>query len=296
MFDIENIQLDQIQHMEIDARKWQWTFNPIKTIEIINALEKDHRDDPTKSVEAFRGSLIGIFKIDADEYSSYVGTSIDIRGQTLNLTPRLKRDQQRRPIYSGRKRGTTVTIFGAYARSYRELGNELFDDYFENLDGYEVIGQTRPQYNSGTTCLNNHRQVRIVREDGSDDKIDIGSYIIVEGVRFNIIYDEMEKFCQICQRTHGKECPSKVRFEALKKLRQGKTLQCKIYSDSSLRSANQLALSTDVACMSGGGIGQIINAVPLDVKRDDVVIFAGNNEITNNDTLQEFVCRKQVKN
>ena len=47
-------------------------------------------------------------------------------------------------------------------------------------------------------------------------------------------------------------------------------------------SANQLA------SMFGGGIGQIIKIVPLDVKRDDIVIFDGNNEITNDDTLEEF--------
>ena len=107
-------------------------------------------------------------------------------------------------------------------------------------------------------------------------------------MKFNIVYDGMERFCHLCQKKHGKECPSKIRWEALKKLRKGKNLKRKLYSDSSLSRANQLALSTDVACMSGGGIGKIVNAIPLDEKRDDVVIYAGNNEITSNGTLEEF--------
>ena len=63
----------------------------------------------------------------------------------------------------------------------------------------------------------------------------------------------------------------------------------KIYADSTLRHTNQLALSTDVACMSGGGIAQLCNLIPYDSKHSDVVIQAGSNEIRNTDSLNEFV-------
>ena len=81
----------------------------------------------------------------------------------------------------------------------------------------------------------------------------------------------------------------KARFEVLKKMRAGKTSKRKIYSDSTLRNVNQLSLSANVACMSGGGIGQLCNAIPLDEKKDEVIIMAGNNEITRSSTPEEFV-------
>ena len=98
----------------------------------------------------------------------------------------------------------------------------------------------------------------------------------------------MQKFCPLCDRKHGWDCPSKVRFEFLKQLRKGKTQKCKMYSDSTLRHANQLALTTDVDCMSGGGIGQICNIIPYDQSHDEVIINAGNNEIKI-ESLHEFM-------
>ena len=41
--------------------------------------------------------------------------------------------------------------------------------------------------------------------------------------------------------------------------------------------------------MSGGGLGQIANAIPIDEKHQEVVIYAGNNEVTKTRTNQEFV-------
>ena len=72
-------------------------------------------------------------------------------------------------------------------------------------------------------------------------------------------------------------------------MRQGKNLKAKIYSDSTLRQANQLALTTDIDCMSGGGIGQICNLLPYDTKHEDIIINAGGNEIRNAPSMQEFV-------
>ena len=41
--------------------------------------------------------------------------------------------------------------------------------------------------------------------------------------------------------------------------------------------------------MSGGGIGQIVNAINLDEKHEEIIIHAGNNEILNTRTPEEFV-------
>ena len=75
----------------------------------------------------------------------------------------------------------------------------------------------------------------------------------------------------------------------MEKLRKGKTTKRNIYSDSIARHANVPALTTDVACMSGGGIGQIINAISYDSKHEEVVVMGGTNEVINTANPAEFV-------
>ena len=62
-----------------------------------------------------------------------------------------------------------------------------------------------------------------------------------------------------------------------------------IYSDSTVWHVNQLALSTDVACMSCGGIGQFCNGILLDVKHEEVVLVAINNEAATDNDSKGFV-------
>ena len=100
------------------------------------------------------------------------------------------------------------------------------------------------------------------------------------------MYNGMQKFCN---HEYGRECPANLRFQELKEARKGKTDKRKIFSDSTLRSVNQLALTSDIVCMSGAGVGQLCNMIPLDDKYDEVIILAGNNEITKTDSLEEFV-------
>ena len=58
-----------------------------------------------------------------------------------------------------------------------------------------------------------------------------------------------------------------------------KDIVTKIYSDSTLRCADALGLKSEILCMSGGGLGQIIQAVIDDpVESDKIVIFGGTND------------------
>jgi len=126
-------------------------------------------------------------------------------------------------------------------------------------------------------------------DDEKEIKDRIGSSIVVAGVKFNIVYDGMERYCYLCSRKHGNDCPTRARFEFLKKLRKGRTTKRKFYSDSIMRHVNSLALVTDVAVMSGGGIGQIVNAIHHDQKHEEVIINAGTNEIIYSKTPDEYV-------
>ena len=58
---------NNILHLEIDTRRPEWWRNRVQAIEIIRAIETkpEFRNDFTKSVGAMRGSLIGLFKLEA---------------------------------------------------------------------------------------------------------------------------------------------------------------------------------------------------------------------------------------
>ena len=292
-----------ILHITIDTRRKEWVFSPIERNEVIFAIEKDHEADVLKTVRRVGRFGSGLYQLTSSDYSRYVGKSVMLRGIEIPLRPfyeRPPRSDRSRPTRTqtmrrsgsdraDRVRGLTVTIFDAYDVTTQSIPHEKFDEEFLKLEGIEVIEQTSPQFNGGTRTLNGHRRIEVRNADGSDNPIDVGSYIIVDGNRFNLMYDGLKKMCYLCREKHGKDCPLKKRFEELKQMRKGKTNKRKIYSDSTLRSVNQLALNADVSCMSGGGIGQLCNAIPYDDKHDEVILVAMNNEVGTANDAKEFV-------
>ena len=296
MADIESPEQTSLDivHLEIDTRRGDWVWEPVKIIEVIRAIEIEHSDDVMKSVTAMRGQLIGIFKVESDNYARYEGKTVMIRGVEIKLVPRFLRPGHNGKTYSYDDRprtGTLITIYDAYKQCNRHIDHELFDDHFSRIQGLEVLKQTQPQKTKGSKTLNNNRFL-VVKT--STDDMDLGTSIIIQNQTFNIVYEGMKKFCHLCAIRHGKECPRKARFEFLKRIRKDRTEHRKIYADSTMRNANQLALDSNVACMTGGGVGQICNAIALDTKHEEVIIHAGTNEICNNnftntDKLHDFV-------
>ena len=288
----EEPQNREIEHLEIDTRRPEWCWDPVKTFEVCDALGKDHEDDVTKSIEPigrYIKKMFGVFRLDTDDIDRYVGKSVEIRGKLIPITPyyRVISQEDSGPSYfpRHRKEGTLITIYGAYRRDNRHITNEAFDAIFTE-QGLEIIKLTQPQFNKNTNILNNNRYLVVEKiEEGRD----IGTFIKVMGIRFNIQYTGMEKYCYLCARKHGWDCPIQRRHNFLREQRKGLTDKRKIYSDSIFRNTNQLALTTDIGCMTGGGIGQVCNAIARDKKFEEVVISGGTNEILHTQSLQEYV-------
>ena len=284
----------EILYMQIDTRIPEWNFQQVTDMEVVEALEVSFAEDPTKSVEDLgrhKKSLQGIFRIDSADYSIYTGATLKIRDRDIPFTPWRRTPNQRGPSY-GRREGTLITIYGAFRLEHRSIENDSFDQAFEALN-VEVIKPTLPQLRKGTSTLNNNRYLVVEKLDGKEDlKKRIGSRITVDGTTFNMVYDGVQRHCWTCMRTHGNHCPVKARNDFLRQKRQEQNngINRKIYSTSTLRHANQLALTTDVFCMSGGGIGHVLNAIQYDKKPDEIIIAAGTNELVRAaDDLREFV-------
>ena len=288
----------EIIYMLLDVRNNpDLNFDPVKEVEVCAALHIDHSDDPHKAVKTFRGNREGTFAIESTDMTRYVGTSLVIRGHSIPLTPFRKRprgQQQQNRVYTQTRRRRVdpdrlrIRIFDAWELRHRNIDDRLFNDYFKSL-GAEIIESTQPE-----TCRDDHEIfntnrflfVKKVKDDGSP--IDFGNRITVAGQSFRLSYYGMQKYCGQCKRSHGWDCPTRVRNEFLRQLRKGKTGEVKIYADSTLRHVHQLGLSSNVACMSGGGIAQICNAIPYDTPHNEVIIKAGSNEMKE-ESLKEFV-------
>ena len=54
--------------------------SPRKT-RVIRALEVDHNDDFSKSVEPLKRKIIGIFRVDSASYGQYSGKNVILRGK-----------------------------------------------------------------------------------------------------------------------------------------------------------------------------------------------------------------------
>ena len=286
-----------IEYLRLDTRIPEWVFHQVSDLEIIEALEDQFEDDMTKSVEdlgRWKASLQGIFRVDSSDYSLYENKSLLIRETNIPFSPvyvRNKNSGESRgeTFRETRREGTLITIHRSFRAPERHIPHEKFDEYFDKI-GIEIIKQTQPQLKKYTNVLNNNRYLVVQKlDDDEEAKKRIGTSITVGNRKFSIGYDCLQKYCFLCSRKHGYDCPTRARFEHLKKLRQGKTGKRKIYGTSVLRHANQLATTSNISCMSGGGIGQLVNAITIDQKHDEVVIAGGTNEIVHAREDTEFV-------
>ena len=288
----------EVIEVQLDCRVAEWVINQVTVAEVIDAIVINFPEDPTKSVTAMYGQRLGVYKIQSANIEPYVDSTVVIRGKELTLKAIRKRPRRPtgRVYHDERERnhrdpdGLLITMYDAFDIKFRGLQNEYFDNCFHEM-GVEILKPTAPQthrHNRGVFTTNRFVVVKKIDADGN--KIDSGTHIKVKDFTFKLAYYGMRSWCRLCGATHGKECPSKARFEVLKELRKEELLarKRKIFSDSTLRQTNQLALTSDVSCMSGGGIGQLCNLVHYDEKQENIVINAGTNEIKA-DSPEEFV-------
>ena len=289
---------EEILYMLMDCRNYpDLNFSPVKEIEVCEALHIQHADDPHKAVKTYEGNRKGTFGIQSTDMERYVGTSLVIRGYEIPLNPIRKRPRGQRLDNQnpGRQKpknynpdGLKIRIFDAWELRYRKIDYNLFDEHFRSL-GAEIIRSTQPERcRDDADIFNTNRYIVVKKTNENGELIAFGNRITIDGVSFKLSYFGIQRYCGLCQRAHGWDCPIRTRNDFLRKLRAGKTQQSKIYSDSTLRQVNQVALTNDVACMSGGGIGQMCNAIPYDQPHSEVIINGGTNDLKQ-ESLQEFV-------
>ena len=270
---------EPIINAEIDIRSSFTPFDYPSLPEVIQAIERQLPEDRLKVVKQLRGPLLGLYRLTSNNYDVYKDASITIRNVKIPVTLRRRqpKQQQDRP-------GRLVTIYDAFDGRTQEIPGSRFNEHFGHLN-VTFIRQTTPQFHKGTRILNGNRYLVL---DFDADTVDLGESIMVDGFKFKINYFGQKKLCYLCQQKHGALCPEKEKFKELIAAREGKITH-KIYSDSTMRQVNQLALAANVTCTSGAGIGQLANLIAVDPdKTADILIIAGANEIRQTEDERQY--------
>ena len=188
----------------------------------------------------------------------------------------------------GKREGTLLTFFQARRNKAGQIPPRCFDEKLKELN-FETIIPTRDQNIRFTRVLNGNRYTVI---ETPEDLKTIPEWLSVthpstnETVQVGINYKGQERYCNYCDENHVGRCPRlQAIFEAKRareEMRKAAGITAKIYSDSTLRFADQLGLRADVCAMSGGGIGQVVQASlddPETIDKNTIVIVAGTNDM-----------------
>ena len=107
--------------------------------------------------------------------------------------------------------------------------------------------------------------------------------------------------CGYCGEKHDAICKVREKVNALvterEELRAKEGIKVKTYSDSTLRYANQSSVQSDIDAMSGGTMGNLLNAIGVDAENIDtpnVVIVAGANEKRMNLSPPQYITSLQI--
>ena len=110
---------DDILHLLIDCRSHpELNFPAVNDSEICAAIQKEHSDDPFKTIKRLRE--IGTYSLESNNMGRYVGKSISVRDKLIELIPVRKRE--RKPYHHNHDPdGIKIRIFGAFGHPYRNL-------------------------------------------------------------------------------------------------------------------------------------------------------------------------------
>ena len=187
-----------------------------------------------------------------------------------------------------KEKGVLITFQDAGMREHDDIPSADFDKALAAFN-LHVIVSTRMQpvhdckgsFNGNRFCV-----VRI-----PEDMNMIPEYLPVRSPRgklhnFKSTYKNQARQCDVCWVKHIGQCPKKkAMFEAKEKkekMREEGEIQSKIISDSTLRLANPLGTKSEICTMSGGGLGQVTQAVMDDPDTDnmkEIFIVGGANDV-----------------
>ena len=187
-----------------------------------------------------------------------------------------------------KKRGTLLTFKQANEGMLKFMPPKEFDKAIQAANLTLIIPTKLQHVKNARKTFNGNRYCVV---DTPDDMKTIPTSISlrhpVNGIVYPITVDfyGKEVFCDRCSAFHTTRCPELVEFYAAlderKEMVKTQQIKSKVYGDSTLRHMDPLGLRSEVSAMSGGGLGQIIQASlddPTNMHENNI-IFGGTNDI-----------------
>ena len=204
------------------------------------------------------------------------------------------------PLYSYEKKqksgsvdreNTLLLTFKFAAKKWMShIQNCEFDKVIQHLKlRLEIPTQLQKVYQSD--AFNGNRYCVIEKPSNLNvipDSITVTDKMTRKTYRVTITYKNKEKMCARCMQKHVGACPELEKFYKAKdekeQMRQNGEVKTKIYTDSYMRQTEATGLKAEVACMSGGGFGQVVQAVADDPEaesKSNIIILSGANDFKN---------------
>ena len=211
----------------------------------------------------------------------------NVRNATNATTPREEREE-----------GILITFQNAGLMECDNIPNSDFDKAMAAFN-LHVILATRMQPVPGVKGSFNGNRYCVIRIPES--MLMIPEFLPVRNPQgklhnFKSTYKNQARQCDICWVKHVGQCPKrKAMFDAKEekeRMRNDGEIDCKLFSDSTLRLANSTGTKAGICTMSGGGLGQVVQAVlddPGAADMKDIYVVAGANDVKcENFDLKEF--------
>ena len=219
---------------------------------------------------------------------------LDPKRSTTKFARRGKQDQR-----SNNEDGLLLTFYQAGRKFLNNVPNSVFDQVLQNALGLELLKITEKQRIKNTPLFNGNRFAVVKRPDNLaviPESIPITDPLTKRVFYIKINYWGQLVYCSRCMIKHGRKCPELEAFYAAKEareaMRKNNEIASKIMSDSTLRHADALGLKADILCMSGGSIGQVVQAAFDDPEAvdKDIIVVAGANDVKNDnfDSEEEY--------
>ena len=253
-------------------------------------VASQHFDDPMISVsQRLEGSeRVYRFELNSEVPKFGNALSFEVLGKTYNVDLQPYQPYQQR---RNREMNLLLTFYGAGQKIYNNISMESFDKAIQNDLGFVLEKATERQKIRNTQIFNGNRYCVIRKPDNLalvPDFLPMQDPITKQVHNIPISYNNKIRNCGRCMAQHAGPCPQLEAFYAAKnerdRMEREKEIKTKIISDSTLRNADQLGLRADVMTMSGGGLGQIVQAAidDPDVKdKKNIVLMGGTNDVKN---------------
>ena len=276
------------------------TCKPFGHPEYVTIAEEAIRyfDDPYLTATYLDNGPETIYFFEVNKYWPKYGNSLSFVVEGIKYNIDLQPNENVRQGAKGsqgnrdeRENNLLLTFYRAGQKDYNHISMETFDKIIQNTLNFTLEKATERQKHRYTQIFNGNRYCVIKKPD---NLASIPEFLPIEDPEKNtthyirISYSGKLFNCGRCGNQHGKTCPQLTSFnearDERKRMEREKEVKTKIVSDSTLRHADQLGLRADVMAMSGGGLGQIVQAAMDDPDTRDkshIVLVGGANDIKN---------------